>query len=288
MNVQGFGAGVGRVGPYFEQGNWYRGGAVQMLFIAWIYGEQNQVRPMFPPNTSQEDLDPRIEGVRPRASTRRRSTGRRRLAPADAGHHQERRRPARHLRRRDAGRYRRPDDPARAERSGLVPRRALSRRHDAQRARAVVHVVVRRVGRAEPRALQPRARDGAARHRRSAVGGHRAGRCTAPTPAPPRTPSSASAAWATRASTTTRSSTASSIAFLKGEKTTRLDTLPKVTYFTMGTNKWQTADTWPPAGAQPMTFYLASGGKANTLNGDGALATRRPTPTSRTRSPTIR
>src|SRR5579862_9690997 len=53
---QGFGAGVGRVGPYYEQGNWYRGGAVQMLFIAWLYGEQNQERPMFPPNTSQEDL----------------------------------------------------------------------------------------------------------------------------------------------------------------------------------------------------------------------------------------
>ena len=43
-------------GPYYEQGNWYRGGAVQMLFITWMYGEQNQVRPMFPPNTSQEDL----------------------------------------------------------------------------------------------------------------------------------------------------------------------------------------------------------------------------------------
>src|SRR5215467_2165821 len=56
MNVQGFGAGVGRVAPYYEQGNWYRGGAVQMLFIAWIYGEQNQARPMFPPNTSQKDL----------------------------------------------------------------------------------------------------------------------------------------------------------------------------------------------------------------------------------------
>src|SRR6267142_1756637 len=56
MIPQGFGAGVGRVAPYFEQGNWYRGGAVQMLFIAWIYGEQNQVRPMFPPNTSREDL----------------------------------------------------------------------------------------------------------------------------------------------------------------------------------------------------------------------------------------
>ena len=56
MIAQGFGAGVGRVHPYFEQGNWYRGGAVQMLFIAWLYGEQNQVRPMLPPNTSQEDL----------------------------------------------------------------------------------------------------------------------------------------------------------------------------------------------------------------------------------------
>ena len=56
MNVQGFGAGVGRVGPYYEQGNWYRGGAVQMLFITWIYGQQNQVRPMFPPTTPQADL----------------------------------------------------------------------------------------------------------------------------------------------------------------------------------------------------------------------------------------
>src|SRR5580692_7010069 len=50
MNIQSFGAGVGRVGPYYEQGNWYRGGAVQMLFITWLAGEQNQVRPMFPPN----------------------------------------------------------------------------------------------------------------------------------------------------------------------------------------------------------------------------------------------
>src|SRR6266496_743448 len=56
MNVQGFGAGVGRVGPYYEQGNWYRGGAMQMLFITWIYGEQNQIRPMFPPDTSRDDL----------------------------------------------------------------------------------------------------------------------------------------------------------------------------------------------------------------------------------------
>ncbi|MCL4865751.1 MAG: CocE/NonD family hydrolase, partial [Gemmatimonadales bacterium] len=57
MIPQGFGAGVGRVGGYYEQGNWYRGGAVQMLFIAWLYGQVNQVRPMFPPQTSRADLE---------------------------------------------------------------------------------------------------------------------------------------------------------------------------------------------------------------------------------------
>jgi len=56
MIPQGFGAGVGRVAPYFEQGNWYRGGAVQMLFIAWLYGQQNQVRPMFSKDATQEEL----------------------------------------------------------------------------------------------------------------------------------------------------------------------------------------------------------------------------------------
>ena len=44
----------------------------------------------------------------------------------------------------------------------------------------------------------------------------------------------------------------------------------------MGMNKWQTSDTWPPPGAQQATFYLASGGRANTLNGDGALAASAP------------
>ncbi|RDS81154.1 CocE/NonD family hydrolase [Dyella monticola] len=58
FNVQGFGAGVGHVGPYYEQGNWYRGGALQMLFISWIYdyGIQNQVRPMFASDTTQAEL----------------------------------------------------------------------------------------------------------------------------------------------------------------------------------------------------------------------------------------
>ena len=36
--------------------------------------------------------------------------------------------------------------------------------------------------------------------------------------------------------------------FLKGEDNHILEKMPKVRYFTMGINKWQTSDTWPPAG----------------------------------------
>ena len=51
------GAGIGRMGPYYEQGNWYRGGAFQMLFATWLYGVQNTQRPTLPPNLSREDRD---------------------------------------------------------------------------------------------------------------------------------------------------------------------------------------------------------------------------------------
>ena len=57
MVAQGFGAGVGRVGEYYEQGNWYRGGAQQMLFTSWLYGTQNDAfRPTFPKDITQQDL----------------------------------------------------------------------------------------------------------------------------------------------------------------------------------------------------------------------------------------
>lgn len=38
---QGYGAGVGQIGEFVEQGNWYRGGAGQMLFTAWLYSTQH-------------------------------------------------------------------------------------------------------------------------------------------------------------------------------------------------------------------------------------------------------
>jgi putative CocE/NonD family hydrolase len=63
---------------------------------------------------------------------------------------------------------------------------------------------------------------------------------------------------------------------LKGEKATRIDSLPKVTYFTMGSNQWQSSSTWPPEGAKELTFYLSSAGKANSVFGDGKLSSAAP------------
>ncbi|MFQ5562828.1 MAG: CocE/NonD family hydrolase [Parvularculaceae bacterium] len=62
------GAGIGKVGPYWEQGNWYRGGAEQMFYPPWLYGSlQTTLRPEIPKDLSREerarladwyDLDP--------------------------------------------------------------------------------------------------------------------------------------------------------------------------------------------------------------------------------------
>ena len=52
----GQGAGIGRMGPHYEQGNFYKGGAIQLPMLTWLYNEQNTVRPMFPPTLSRDEL----------------------------------------------------------------------------------------------------------------------------------------------------------------------------------------------------------------------------------------
>jgi putative CocE/NonD family hydrolase len=47
------GAGIGRVGEFYEQGNWYKGGVHQTLFTVWLYGVQQNIRPQFPKGLSQ-------------------------------------------------------------------------------------------------------------------------------------------------------------------------------------------------------------------------------------------
>jgi len=271
MIPMGFGAGVGRVGPYFEQGNWYRGGAVQMLFITWLYGEQNQVRPMFPPNTSQEELI-RVSKSFDLAQQ---------LPPAVWSQ------ALRHLPVMDiikavdgplgifadpmpvdtggAMIKRTPNDPA-WYRGGLwhddmtinVPGLWFMSWYDVSVGpNLAAYNHVRKTARPEIANQQyaviaPTLHCGYKRTTENTVVGER---------------SMGDArldydvltyGWFDH--------------FLKGEDNHILDTLPKVRYYTMGINKWQTSDTWPPKGAQPMSFFLSSGGKANTIDGDGVLA----------------
>lgn len=64
--------------------------------------------------------------------------------------------------------------------------------------------------------------------------------------------------------------------FLKGEDNGLLAKTPRVRYYTMGLNKWQSSDTWPPKEAKPVTYFFSSAGHANTLTGDGALTAQAP------------
>src|SRR3954465_11537485 len=275
MNVQGFGAGVGRVGPYYEQGNWYRGGAVQMLFIAWLYGEQNQVRPMFPPNTTQQDLiraskafdlaehAPPVDWAKalwhlPTQDIIKNVDGPRGIfesaMPVETG-----------------GRMIQgtPNGPA-WYRGGLY--------HDDQKINVpgLWFMSWYDVSVGPNLALYNHVRKTA-----SAAIADQQWAVIAPVAHCSYTRATADTIVGERSMGDARLDYDEIVygffdRFLKGEKTSRLASLPKVTYFTMGINKWQTADTWPPAGAQPLTFYLGSGGKANTLNGDGALSTLAP------------
>lgn len=58
--------------------------------------------------------------------------------------------------------------------------------------------------------------------------------------------------------------------WLKGEDN-GVESDPRAYYFTMGDNRWQEAESWPPP-STPTPFFLRSGGRANSRNGDGLLS----------------
>jgi len=51
---------------------------------------------------------------------------------------------------------------------------------------------------------------------------------------------------------------------------------PRVKIFVMGDNVWRDEDEWPLARTRYTSYYLHSGGKANTAKGDGVLSTDAP------------
>lgn len=50
------GAGIGKVGPYNEMGNFYRGGAIQGWQFSWFHHYGYTHRPLFPPGLSTEEM----------------------------------------------------------------------------------------------------------------------------------------------------------------------------------------------------------------------------------------
>ena len=62
---------------------------------------------------------------------------------------------------------------------------------------------------------------------------------------------------------------------LKGEETGLAADKP-VRLFVMGADEWRDADDWPLPDTDYVEFFLNSGGRANTADGDGTLSTRPP------------
>lgn len=50
-----------------------------------------------------------------------------------------------------------------------------------------------------------------------------------------------------------------------------IDKTPTVEYYTVGDNKWKTANNWPVENSKQTAIYLTSDGHANTSSGDGKL-----------------
>jgi putative CocE/NonD family hydrolase len=275
MNVQGFGAGVGRVGPYYEMGNWYRGGAVQMLFIDWLYGEQNQVRPLFPHDTPREDLVraakaydlaqqlPPVDWAKafwtlPEQDIIEAVGGPHGIfadsMPVATG---------------GAMIKRAPNDPA-WYRGGLW--------HDdmALNVPGLWFMSWYDVSIGPNLAMYNHVREhaeGDVKNQQWAI--------IAPVGHCAYTRATENTVVGERSMGDARFDYQSLIngffdRFVKGSGGQVLDTTPRVRYYTMGLDTWQSSRTWPPEGATEMTFYLSSGGHANTLAGEGVLASTPP------------
>ena len=265
---QAFGAGVGRIGNYYEQGNWYRGGAGQMLFTSWLYGTQHDpLAPKLPEGISQEDLL-RLQRFYDMAPRYPKVDWKEALA---------------HLPVQDIienvngprGVYeemitRKPNDPAWYE-GGLFhddmefekPAYWFVSWYDVATSPNLAMYNHIRANANDPKVrdnqylvIAPTLHCSFTRATENTIVGERSmGDARLPY-------NDMTYGWFDY--------------WLKGEEGKAKEEMPKVTYFTMGSNKWQTSDTWPPKEAQMVTYYLNSSGNANSRLGDGVLTSKKP------------
>ena len=268
MVPQGFGAGVGRVGDINEQGNWYRGGAEQMLFFAWLYGvEHDKFKPRIPEGATQEDLirisryydlapeNPQVDMKEalshlPIQDILKNIKGKREIF--------------------DKMIRRKPNDPAWYE-GGLyhddmeigVPSFWFASWYDVSITPNLYlfnHV-------------RNNTKDKEIRDNQYLV--------IAPTLHCAYTRATENTMVGDLSVGDARLNYQEQIykwfdMWLKGEDNDFKETTPRVQYYTMGLNKWQSSETWPPENTKKVTYYLNSDGSANSRFGDGALSMSKP------------
>jgi putative CocE/NonD family hydrolase len=264
MVPMGFGAGVGRIGQYYEQGNWYRGGALQLLFFSWLYDTQHDdFRPRPPQGMKQEDLlrIQRFYDLNPTMP---------KVDWAEA---------FRHLPVNDLFNYlgaskgilnrmisRKPNDPE-WYKGGLyhddmpfgVPAFWFISWYDIASSPNIAMV----------NHIHKNTKDKEVADNQYMI----------------ISPSRHCGFWGDSLNTVIgdRNIGNAHLAYdslinnwfdywLKGDENGFVGKLPYVQYYTMGMNKWQAANEWPPANAVMTPFYLKSNGSANSLNGDGTLS----------------
>ncbi len=268
MVPQGFGAGVGRVGKYYEQGNWYRGGVEQMLFFSWLYSTQHDdMEPSLPEGITQKDLQriqrfydmapeyPEVDWVEGFKYLPIQDIITAQQGPVGVYEKMIRRKPN-HPDWFKGGLYH--DDMGFGVPSfwfvswydvSVSPNLALFNhvRNNIESSEVAdnQYLVIAptlhcRFTRATENTVVGERNMGDARLNYDEM----------------------IYGWFDY--------------WLKGEQNGILNKLPRVQYYTMGMNKWQTADTWPPENAQMTTLYLDSRGGANSLFGDGQLTTQPP------------
>ena len=263
MVAQGFGAGVGRVGKFMEQGNWYRGGAQQMLFTSWLYGTQHdKMAPVLPKGIQQNDLlrIQKFYDMGPEMPKVDWALGLKHLPVQDI---------IKNAQGAD-GIYekmivRKPNDPAWFN-GGLY--------HDNMSLEVPAYWFVSwyDVSSAPNIALFNHVRN-AAKSKNVADNQYLViapvlhcsyKRATENTIVGERSVGDARLnydeltwGWFDM--------------LLKEQQNDFKSTQPRVRYYTMGSNKWQQAESFPLPNTEIKNFFLSSAGKANTLNGDGAL-----------------
>jgi uncharacterized protein len=262
------GAGIGKVGRFQEQGNWYTGGVPRNLFFVWLYGVDNPLRAQLPASVTDEKLRARIEGYNDLDATKPKVDWAKQIKhlPVDQMLASLGEPPATFE--QFIGRT--PADPA-WRKGGLyhddmgwgVPALWFNSWYDVsigpnlelfnvaraantdKEASANQYAVVAPVPHCQYARLGPQ----------TVVGERDMGDTSFDV-------DGAVYGWFDR--------------WLKGDAKAFPATTPHVQYYEMGANRWRSAAQWPPQNAKPMRLYLRSSGNANTLNGDGRLAAEAP------------